>query len=169
VSFEQPPGPAGDDLNPATAELDLLESGRARGRRRSYAAAPQVKLGVVASGGLAPAIAAIVERNVRRRPALAMALRAEIELKVEGPYPPTRIVFGDRLVLVEDGPAVAPDLRVEGALTDLVSMMVAPLIGGVPHPMKAGGRAALGKVAFGHLRVEGRIGLMRRLLALMRF
>jgi hypothetical protein len=127
-----------------------------------------VRLGLLAEGGIAPAVAAIVERGVRRRPALAAGVNAEIELKVEGPYPPVRIVFGERLVLVEDGPGVAPDLRVEGELTDLISIMVTPLIRGLPSPINPRGRAALGKVVLGHVRVEGRVGLMRRLLGILR-
>ena len=131
---------------------------------------PQVRLGHLAEGGLAPAVAAIAERGVRRRPALAAGLRIEVELNFDGPYPPVRIVFGERMVLVEDGPATAPDIRVEGGITDLVSMMVAPMgIGGIPSLVNRKGRAALGKVVLGHVRIEGRLGLMRRLLGLMRF
>jgi hypothetical protein len=152
-----------------TAELDVVESGRPRpSRRDSLVRPPQVRLGTLQEGGIAPAVAAIVERGVRRRPALAGSLSAEVELKVEGELPPVRIVFGERLVLVEDGPGIAPDLRVEGELTDLVSMMVAPLFGGVPNPINPRGRAALGKVVLGRVRVEGRLGLMRRLLAIVR-
>jgi hypothetical protein len=127
-----------------------------------------VRLGILAVGGIAPAVAAIVDRGVHRRPALAAGLSAEIELKIDGPYPPVRIVFGERLVLVEDGPAVAPDLRAQGSLTDLVSLMVAPLLRGIPSPVHSRGRAALGKVMLGRVRVEGRLGLMRRLLAIIR-
>jgi hypothetical protein len=111
---------------------------------------------------------AIVERGVRRRPALAGAMRAEVELNFEEDYPPVRVVFGERLVLVEDGHAKVPDLRVEGSLPDLISLMVAPLLGGVPSPINARGRAALGMVALGRVRVEGRLGLLRRLLAIIR-
>jgi hypothetical protein len=78
------------------------------------------------------------------------------------------IVFGDRRVLVEDGPGVAPDLRIRGALPDLIGLMVAPLLGGVPMPINARGRAALGIVAQRRVRVEGQIGLMRRLLTVIR-
>jgi hypothetical protein len=167
----EPPDPT--DLEYATAELDVIESGRdpARARRPRVkpARAPQVRLGTLLEGGLAPAIMAIVERGVRRRPGLANALRAEIELALdEEAYPPVRIVFGDRLVLVEDGPGVAPDIRIEGTLPNLISLMVTPLLGGVPNPIDARGRAALGKVALGHVRFEGRIGLVRRLLGILR-
>jgi hypothetical protein len=111
---------------------------------------------------------AIVERGVRRRPALANALRAEIQLDFEEDYPPVRVVFGDRLVLVEDGPGVAPDLCVEGSIPDLITLMVTPLLGGLPNPINARGRAALGMVAVGRVRVEGRLGLMRSLISLIR-
>jgi hypothetical protein len=153
-----------------TAELDIVESGRSRasGQSRSAVRAPQVRLGALQEGGLAPAIMAIVERGVRRRPALASSIHAEIQLEPEENYPPIRIVFGERLVLVEDGPAVAPDLRVEGTLPDLISLMVTPLLGGLPNPINARGRAALGLVAVGRVRVEGRISLMRQLIRVIR-
>ncbi len=67
---------------------------------------PEVRLGALAEGGLAPAIMAIVERGVARRPEQARALRIEVELRMDESYPPVRIVFGEDLVLVEDGPAV---------------------------------------------------------------
>jgi len=127
-----------------------------------------VKLGALADGGLSPAIMAIVERGVRRRPSVAHTLTAEIELAMEEHYPPVRIVFGERLVLVEDGAATAPDLRISGSLGDLVSLMVAPLVRGVPSPINARGRAALGMVAFGRVRVEGKLGLLRKFLSIIR-
>ncbi len=129
---------------------------------------PQVKLGRLHEGGLAPAIMAIVERGVDRRPALAAALRAEVELLLGEGYPPVRIVFGERDVLVEDGPAAAPDLRIAGQLPDVISLLVTPLLKGVPNPIDRRGRAALGMVAFGRLRVEGRRRLMRPLIDVIR-
>ncbi len=131
---------------------------------------PRVQLGNLADDGIAPAVAAITERAVRRRPSLAADLQIEIELAVLGPHPPVRIAFGNGRILVEDGPAIAPDLRVEGTLGDLVSLMVAPLgVGGVPSLVDRRGRAALGKVARRRVRLSGRVALMRRVLQLMRF
>lgn len=130
--------------------------------------APQVKLGRVERGGLAPAIMAIVERGVRRRPASAHGIEAEVQLEFEDGYPPVRVVFGQPGVLVEDGSAIAPDLRVKGALPDLISLMVTPLFGGLPNPINARGRAALGMVALRRVRFEGRLGLVRRLIRLIR-
>jgi hypothetical protein len=111
---------------------------------------------------------AIVERGVRHRPALASALAAEVELLFGGVYPPVRIVFDERAVLVEDGPAVAPDLRIDASLPDQISLMVTPLLGGVPSPINPRGRAALGMFAGGRMRIEGRIGLLRRFLGVIR-
>ena len=129
---------------------------------------PHVELGRIEEGGVAPAIMAIVDRGVRERPELAQALEAEIELNIEERYPPVRIVFASNAVLVEDGSAPSPDLRVSGTLPDLVSLMVAPVVGGLPNPMAAKGRAALGMVALRRVKVEGRVTLLRRFLGVIR-
>jgi hypothetical protein len=131
------------------------------------AEATEVRLGRLAAGGVAPAIMAIVDRGVRRRPSLCNDLRAEIELDMGAHYPPVRIVFDDHAVLVEDGAAEAPDLRVHGQLPDLVSLMVAPLVRGLPNPIDRRGRAALGMVALRRVRVEGRLALLRRFLGVI--
>jgi hypothetical protein len=129
---------------------------------------PVVELGEVEAGGVAPAIMAIVDRGVRCRPELAEELRAEIELNIEDRCPPVRIIFREDRVLVEDGSADSPDLRVSGTLPDLVSLMVAPTMAGLPNPMAAKGRAALGKVALRRVKVEGRLPLLRRFLGVIR-
>ena len=130
-------------------------------------AAPEVRLGRLAEGGVAPAIMAIVDRGVRQRPALSSDLRAEIELDMGSRYPPVRIVFDDHDVLVEDGPASAPDLRIDGSLGDQIALMVAPILGGLPSPMNARGRAALGTVLSGRVRIHGSFGLLRRFLGVI--
>jgi hypothetical protein len=122
----------------------------------------------LADGGLAPAIMAIVERGVNRRPLQARALGIEVELRIEDGYPPVRIVFGADEVLVEDGPAAAPALRISGNLPDLVALLVAPLFGGVPSLIDARGRAALGLFASRRVRIRGGLGLMRSFLAVIR-
>jgi hypothetical protein len=133
----------------------------------SHPGAPEVRLGTLAEGGLAPAIMAIVERGVNRRPDQARALAIEVELRMEESYPPVRIVFGD-VVVVEDGPAHDPALRISGALADLVALLVTPLVGGVPSPMNTRGRAALGMLASRRVRIQGSLGLMRSFLGVIR-
>jgi hypothetical protein len=127
-----------------------------------------VRLGEFSEGSLAPVIFAIVERGVMRRPELAAELRAEVELATGQEFPPVRVVFASSEVVVEDGPAEGPDLRVDGSLADLISLLVAPLMGGLPSPVRARGRAALGMVVFRRVRIQGKIGLMRRILAVVR-
>jgi hypothetical protein len=134
----------------------------------SHPGAPEVRLGALAVGGLAPAIMAIVERGVNRRPAQARALDIEVELRMEESYPPVRIVFGPDAVLVEDGPGQAPALLISGALPDLVALLVTPLVGGVPSPMNARGRAALGMFASRRVRIQGGLGLLRSFLGVIR-
>ncbi|HUB03764.1 MAG TPA: hypothetical protein VMA76_01785, partial [Solirubrobacteraceae bacterium] len=134
----------------------------------SNGSAPEVRLGTLVEGGLAPAIMAIVDRGVQRRPAQARALRLEVELRIEERYPPVRIVFGDDIVLVEDGPAPAPGLRITGTLPDLAALMVAPLVGGLPNPIDARGRAAVRMFASRRVRIEGRMGAMRSFLSVVR-
>jgi hypothetical protein len=126
-----------------------------------------VRLGAIATGGLAPAIMAIVERGVMRRPTKARELGIEVELRMEEHYPPVRIAFAGDVVVVEDGPATAPALRITGALSDLVALLVVPLLGGVPSPIDARGRAALAMFASRRVRVEGEVGKMRGFLSVL--
>jgi hypothetical protein len=130
--------------------------------------APEVRLGELLPGGLAPAILGIVDRGVRRRPAPARALRAEVELTIEDGYPPVRIVFGPDDVLVEDGICPSADVRIKGALPDLITLLVAPLVKGWPNPINARGRAALQLVTSRRVRLEGRLSLLRQVLGVIR-
>jgi hypothetical protein len=130
---------------------------------------PRVELGHLADGGLAPAVAAIVERAVVRRPERANRLVLKLEIKVSGPYPATGVTFGPGCVHVEDGQSPDADLKIEGALADLVSLLSTPIaMGGLPNPITARGRAALSKVATGRVRFEGPLALRREILALLR-
>jgi hypothetical protein len=110
---------------------------------------------------------AIIDRGVRRRPDLARSLRAHVELAFQDGHPPVRIVFQDEVVLVEDGPAETPDVRIDGRLGDHIALMVAPVVGGVPSVFDARGRAALGMVVSRRVRIQGSLGLLRRFLGLI--
>lgn len=127
----------------------------------------EVRLGDLRAGGLAPAVMAIIDRGVRRRPDLASTLNVEVELSFQEQHPPVRIRFGPDGVLVEDGPASAPDLRIEGQLGDHIALMVAPVVGGLPSVFDARGRAALGMVASRRVKIRGSLGLLRRFLGVI--
>jgi hypothetical protein len=128
---------------------------------------PEVRLGALEQGGLAPAVMAIIDRGVRRRPDLAESLRAEVELCFADGHPPVRITFDEDAVLVEDGPAQSPDVRIEGRLGDHIALMVAPVVGGLPSVFDARGRAALGMVVSRRVRIQGSLGLVRRFLGVI--
>jgi hypothetical protein len=128
---------------------------------------PEVRLGDLRTGGLAPAVMAIIDRGVRRRPDLARSLNVEVELSFQEQHPPVRIMFGQEGVLVEDGPASAPALRIEGQLGDHIALMVAPVVGGLPSVFDPRGRAALGMVVSRRVRIHGNLGLVRRFLGVI--
>lgn len=134
--------------------------------------APQVRLGAIREGGIAPSVFALVERGAGLRPAAARALAGRVALLVfdEG-YAPTRIAFEREQIVVEDaaddsGPH--PDVVISGPLPEIVGITAAPLVGGVPKLTTRAGRAALGSVASGRVRIQGRRGVARRLLVLLR-
>lgn len=132
-------------------------------------ASPPVELGELLEGGLAPAILPIIERGARHRPELARRLMMEVELVVAGGHPPVRIrLRGIDGITVEDGAAAGADVRITGELPDVVALLVTPLLAGVPSPIDRRGRATLGRLAGRRIRLEGRIGLLRAFLALIR-
>jgi hypothetical protein len=129
---------------------------------------PPVTLGETLPSGLAPALFVLVERGVHRKPEEAAGLRATVELSADG-HPPVRIDFrGAAGVTVHDGPASEPDVRVQGPLGEIVGLLTTPLLGGIPSPLNRRGRAALGQLRGGKIRLQGSLGLTRRFLGLIR-
>jgi len=126
-----------------------------------------VRLGRREPGGIAPAVFAMVERGLSRRPGAADGLSGEVELRFTEGYPPVRLVFGGDRVVVEDGAADAAEAVIEGPLPELVRLTTAPLVAGVPNPAHPEGRAAWRALAGGRVRVAGRRSVGRRVLALL--
>ena len=129
---------------------------------------PRLVLGNLVDGGLAPAVYVGLDRGLLKRPEAVRGLRAEVELRTTDDYPPVRVVFGDDVILVEDGDAESPDLVVKGSIADLVHLFATPTIGMMPDPTDRRGRAAIGMMLSGSVSAEGSLGLMRKLNALMR-
>ncbi len=128
---------------------------------------PSVRLGVTAPDGIAASIFALVERGVERRPAVGVQVRGEVELRFLEDLSPVRLAFADQEVIVEDGPAQAPDLVIAGRLPHIVALTTAPLLRGVPNPASKRGRVALAQVANGRVKVSGDRALGSRLLRVM--
>lgn len=136
-----------------------------------------LRLGHLAQDGIAPSVYALVERGAARRPALARDARGVVELRFTEAIAPVRIAFCAEEILVEDcgpdgagsaGPPEAePDLVVSGRLPDIIRLTTAPTVAGLPSPIDARGRTALGHLARRRVQVRGDRALGRRLMALM--
>lgn len=133
--------------------------------------AKRVKLGRMVADGVAPSIFGLVERGIAREPELAEGMRGRVVFRFEEEFSPLRIAFRPRTVVVEDGDLRKPDLVIEGRLPDIVHFATVPTLGGrlhgVPDPRQPRGRAALGRLASGRVRMEGDRALARRLLRLL--
>jgi hypothetical protein len=121
--------------------------------------------------GVAPSILGLIERGVGRDPHLAGEMRGRVVFRFAEEFSPLRIAFRARTVVIEDGDLRTPDLVVSGRLPDIVHLATVPILGsplsGMPNPVDARGRAALGRIASGRVRVEGDRALGRRLLRLL--
>src|SRR4029079_15838572 len=121
--------------------------------------------------GVAPSIFGLLERGVDMRPEVVAKMRGRIVFRFAEDFVPLRIAFKPKTVVIEDGDLRKPDLVIAGRLPDIVHFLTVPTLGGrlrgVPAPRAHSGRAALGRVASGRVRVDGDPRLGRRLLQLL--
>lgn len=121
--------------------------------------------------GVAPSIFGLVERGIARDPDLLEGMRGRVVFRFDEDFSPLRIAFRPRSVVVEDGDLRKPDLVIAGRLPDIVHFATVPTLTGrlhgVPDPRRPRGRAALGRLASGRVRMEGDRALARRLLRLL--
>lgn len=120
--------------------------------------------------GISASIYALIDRGAAKRPAAAAALRGSVEIHFAEAFAAVRVEFGEREVVVRDVEAEScgdADLVVRGSLPDIVQLAAAPLVGGVPRPTHARGRAALTRLARRRVKIEGNPLLARRLLRLL--
>jgi hypothetical protein len=133
--------------------------------------APRVRLGRMVEDGVAPSIYGLIERGIAREPELLAGMRGRVVFRFAEGFSPLRITFRPRSVVVEDGDLRKPDLVITGRLPDIVHFATVPVLGGrfggVPDPRRPRGRAALGRLASGRVKVEGDNTLARRLLRLL--
>jgi hypothetical protein len=133
--------------------------------------APKIRLGRMLEDGVAPSIFGLIERGIRREPQLAAQMRGRVVFRFAEEFSPLRISFRPRSVVVEDGDLRKPDLVIAGSLPDIVHFATVPTfrgrLRGFPDPRRPRGRAALGRLASGRVRIEGDNALARRLLRLL--
>jgi hypothetical protein len=132
---------------------------------------PRLRLGRMVEDGVAPSIYGLIERGIAREPELLTGMRGRVVFRFAEGFSPLRVTFRPRSVVVEDGDLLKPDLVIAGRLPDIVHFATVPMLSGrlhgVPEPRQPRGRAALGRLARGRLRVEGDRVLARRLLRLL--
>jgi hypothetical protein len=132
---------------------------------------PRVRLGRMVEDGVAPSIYGLIERGIAREPGLLAGMRGRVVFRFTEDFSPLRVTFRPRRVVVEDGDLRKPDLVIAGRLPDIVHFATVPTLRGrlhgVPDPRRQRGRAALGRLARGRVRVEGDGTLARRLLRLL--
>ncbi|MEX2406386.1 MAG: SCP2 sterol-binding domain-containing protein [Actinomycetota bacterium] len=129
---------------------------------------PKVVLSDPEPNGLARMMAGLLEANLARRPERAALLRAavvEVDAADAGVAVTVRLDGGR--VRVSNGSATPrPDVRVRASGHDLLALSAAPLRFGFPDPFRREGRAVLGRIASGQVRVSG---MLRHPVVLSRF
>jgi hypothetical protein len=118
---------------------------------------------------IAATVYGLVQRGAMLRPELARELRGSVLVRFAEGYEPVRIDLRGDTIAVEDasGDERAHDLIIEGALPAVTTLISAPLMGGLPKPTTAEGRAALARLAEGDVELDGPLRLTRSLLRLL--
>jgi hypothetical protein len=138
-----------------------------RRRSRRAEAPPRLKLGRTRRNGLAPALLVLLERGSMRNPDLLEGVRGRVVFRYEEGFTPTRIRFGPRTAVVEDGDVREPDLAISGSLPDIIHVAAAPQIRGLPGPHSLRGLIAIARVARGRVAIVGDRRLARQVLRLL--
>jgi len=110
---------------------------------------------------------ALLDRGAALRPAALQGLHGTVVFRYAEGYVPTRVRFGPRAIVVEDGDSRGPDLAISGRLPDIVHLTAAPHLRGVPSPHSLRGLIAIARVARGRVKVEGDRRLARSVLRLL--
>jgi hypothetical protein len=110
---------------------------------------------------------ALLDRGVGRRPRVAGRLRGTVVFRFAEDLSPAKVIFGPRIIRVEDGDARSPDLAIAGRLPDIVHLAAAPAWRGVPNPGRRLGRAAIASVYRGRVSLDGDRRLARGVLQLL--
>lgn len=129
---------------------------------------PEVVLADAEPNGLARMLAGLLEANLARRPERAALLcPAVIEIDAaDAGVAVTLRLDGERVRVSNGTGGPRPDVRVRASGHDLLALSAAPLRFGFPDPFRREGRAVLGRIASGEVRVSG---MVRHPMVLSRF
>jgi hypothetical protein len=118
--------------------------------------------------GLADLVGRLIASNLEREPGRRRLLRpAVVELSASDADVRATIRLSPAGVTVSNGPAGRkPHLLIGADAYDLIELAAAPLRLGLPDVFDARGRAVLGQIVHGHVRVSG---MLRHPIRLMRF
>jgi hypothetical protein len=133
------------------------------------ATSPKILLGPASGISIAASIYGLVERGAMLRPELARQMRGSVLLRFTEGYEPVHIdLRGDEIAVADaSDDDRAHDLLVEGALPDVVTLIAAPLLGGLPKPTTTEGRAAIARLAEGSVELDGPLRMTLALLRLL--
>jgi hypothetical protein len=118
--------------------------------------------------GLATMLAGLIESNLARRPKRSRLLRpATVELEAVDAGVGATVHLDAGSVRIANGPAnPAFDVRIRASSRDLLTLSSAPLVLGLPDPLRRDGRAVLAGIARRRVRIGG---MLRHPVTLSRF
>lgn len=120
------------------------------------AAPPRVQLDAEPNG-LAEMLAGLIEGNLEREPTRAALLVAPLVASFAASDAEVAVTvrIGRGGAVVENGGSPSATLRVRADSADLIGLVAAPLRLGLPDPLAPEGRAVIGKLLRGRIRVGG--------------
>lgn len=129
--------------------------------------APVVTFADAEPNGLADLVGRLLEANLERDPARWPLLRpAVVVLEASDAEVRATLRISPEGIEVANGAASSAHLRVRADAFDLIELAGAPLRWGLPDAFDPQGRAALGRILSGHVRVRG---MLRHPVRLSRF
>lgn len=117
--------------------------------------------------GLASMIGGLIEANLHSNPGRVELLRPAVVAftATDAEASAWLRIARSGVVVVNGRPAARVDLGVRALSADLIALAAVPLRMGLPNPARRGGRAIIGKLLRGRIRVSG---LLRHPLRLAR-
>jgi hypothetical protein len=115
-----------------------------------------VSVAAVGEGGLVELVASLLRQNLEREPARRRLLRpGVVAIRATDAEREVTLELGDGAAEVRAGGPTRAQLRVAGDSVELLELLGAPLRLGLPDPLDARGRAALGSILARRIRVRG--------------